>query len=135
MSDRICLMNDGGIEQLGTPAEIYFKPRSIFAAEFVGHANFINPPERAAGAKCMVRPENIRILRQGEHADMVVEAVLEDTIMLGSFSRHVARLPNGERLVAVNWSDEAGTPHRQGDAIRLGWDGSKTVQLSTERAP
>ncbi|MER2537522.1 MAG: ABC transporter ATP-binding protein [Rhizobiaceae bacterium] len=134
MSDRICLMNDGGIEQLGTPSEIYFRPRSVFAAEFVGHANFVKPaPELTASDRCMVRPENIRILKEGEQADTVVEATLEDTVMLGAFSRHIARLATGERMVAVNWSDEKGAPHHPGERVRLGWDGAKAVMLSAER--
>lgn len=133
MSDRICLMNNGGIEQLGTPSDIYFRPRSIFAAEFVGHANFINAGQgHAMESRYMVRPENIRILRQNETADTVVEAILEDTVMLGSFSRHIAKLSSGERLIAIQWSEEGGATHRPGDAIRLGWDGSKTVLLSTD---
>ena len=36
MSDRICLMNDGRIEQIGTPEDLYFRPHSLFAAEFLG---------------------------------------------------------------------------------------------------
>jgi len=132
MSDRICLMNDGGIAQLGTPSEIYFRPRSVFAAEFVGHANFIAPTPASATSKCMVRPENIRLLREGEKADTVVDAILEDTIMLGAFSRHVARLITGERLVAVNWSDEKGAPHHPGETVRLGWDACNTVHLAAE---
>ena len=130
LSDRICLMKDGGIEQLGTPSEVYFRPRSTFAAEFIGHANFIPSPD-GGSTKSVLRPENIRILSQGECADHIVEAVLEDTVMLGPFSRHIARLANGERLMAVNWSDEAGISCRQGEAVRLGWDASKAVQLST----
>jgi putative spermidine/putrescine transport system ATP-binding protein len=84
--------------------------------------------------RCMVRPENIRILRDGEHADIVVKAILEDTVMLGAFSRHIARLATGERLVAVNWSDEKGALHHPGDNVRLGWDGAKAVMLSAERS-
>ena len=132
MSDRICLMNDGSIAQLGTPSEIYFHPRSVFAAEFVGHANFVVPASDRTNGKCMVRPENIRILGEGEKADMVVDAILEDTIMLGAFSRHVARLVTGERLVAVNRSDEKGAPHHPGETVRLGWDACNTVHLGAE---
>lgn len=131
MSDRICLMRDGGIEQLGTPSEVYFRPRSAFAAEFIGHANFVSSADEN-GKKSVVRPENIRILAQGECADHVVDAVIEDTRMLGPFSRYVARLDNGDRLMAVHWSDEDSAPRKQGEAVRLGWQRSKTVTLSEE---
>ncbi|MGJ7492856.1 ABC transporter ATP-binding protein [Variovorax sp. ZT4R33] len=39
MSDRICLMNGGQIEQLGTPADLYFRPRTLFVADFLGESN------------------------------------------------------------------------------------------------
>ena len=41
MSDRICLMNDARIEQVGTPEELYFKPRTLFAADFLGESNIL----------------------------------------------------------------------------------------------
>ncbi len=41
MSDRIVVMNDGAIEQVGTPAEIYRRPRTLFVADFIGHANVL----------------------------------------------------------------------------------------------
>ncbi|CAO3408375.1 ABC transporter ATP-binding protein [Azospirillum largimobile] len=41
MSDRICLMNAGRIEQLGTPADLYFRPRSLFVADFLGESNIL----------------------------------------------------------------------------------------------
>ena len=41
MSDRICLMRDGHIEQIGTPDELYFQPRTRFAAEFLGESNVL----------------------------------------------------------------------------------------------
>jgi putative spermidine/putrescine transport system ATP-binding protein len=42
MSDRICLMSQGRIEQLGTADELYFKPRSVFAASFLGESNILS---------------------------------------------------------------------------------------------
>ena len=41
MSDRICLMNDGRIEQLGSPDDLYFRPRSLFVADFLGESNLL----------------------------------------------------------------------------------------------
>ena len=41
MSDRICLMNAGRIEQLGTPGDLYFRPRSLFVADFLGESNLL----------------------------------------------------------------------------------------------
>src|SRR5665213_2550370 len=42
MSDRICLMNNGRIEQIGTPQDLYFRPRTIFVADFLGESNILD---------------------------------------------------------------------------------------------
>lgn len=42
MSDRICLMNAGSIAQLGTPADLYFRPKSVFVADFLGESNLLD---------------------------------------------------------------------------------------------
>src|SRR4029077_18442006 len=46
ISDRIIVMRDGAIEQVGTPAEIYDRPRNTFVADFVGSANLIRGRRR-----------------------------------------------------------------------------------------
>ena len=57
LADRIAVMRDGRIEQVGTPREIYRRPRSRFVADFIGESNFIS----LADGVVMVRPEAIRI--------------------------------------------------------------------------
>lgn len=42
MSDRICLMNAGEIAQLGTPDDLYFRPKSVFVADFLGESNLLD---------------------------------------------------------------------------------------------
>jgi len=54
ISDRIVVMNKGVIEQVGTPEEIYDKPKSKFVAEFIGNMNFVDVDEKIIAA----RPEN-----------------------------------------------------------------------------
>ena len=88
MSDRIVVMNEGRVEQIGSPEEIYRRPATRFTAEFVGRINFlpavgagagalqvagmpvVPPPlagRIATGAKCTlaVRPEQLRVLPAG----------------------------------------------------------------------
>ncbi len=52
MSDRIVVMNDGQVEQIGNPFEIYNRPRSRFVASFVGTLNILQAP----GDRCRRRP-------------------------------------------------------------------------------
>lgn len=69
MSDRICLLNDGRIEQVSSPIELYTKPKTRFAASFIGHYNVLSPEEflqafqmAAPGNKMIaIRPETIQI--------------------------------------------------------------------------
>ncbi len=58
LSDYIVVMNAGVIEQMGTPEEVYEKPKNRFVASFLGSANFFTDPD---GAEFAVRPEKIRI--------------------------------------------------------------------------
>ena len=50
MSDRVCVLADGKIAQLGTPREIYFSPQNEFVARFVGRSNLVPIDFRRAGA-------------------------------------------------------------------------------------
>ena len=96
MSDRICLMNAGSIAQLGTPDELYFRPKSVFVADFLGESNLLDaivtardgdavrvnlagvghaqamaydPAIRHGGnVKLMLRPQNLKIHATHEHA-------------------------------------------------------------------
>ena len=79
MADRIAVMSDGRLEQLGTPTEIYKRPASRFVADFIGDSNFFSAnvtgdvatladgtrvpctPGRSGQATLMVRPESIRL--------------------------------------------------------------------------
>ena len=65
MSDRIAVFNDGRIEQVGPPNDVYERPANLFVAGFVGVSNVL---ERD-GKRFTVRPEKIRLLGEGESAD------------------------------------------------------------------
>ena len=64
MSDRIAVFNEGRIEQIGAPNDVYEKPANLFVAGFVGVSNVL---ERD-GKRFTVRPERSNP-RRGEHAD------------------------------------------------------------------
>lgn len=60
ISDRVVIMNEGRIEQIGKPEEVYKNPKTLFVADFIGRINIIE----MNGEKRMIRPENISIDRQ-----------------------------------------------------------------------
>lgn len=151
MSDRICLMRDGGIEQLGTPAELYFEPRTVFAADFLGGANVFaltqagdgtprgpsGEPLRWRGSRTtpaaarhfMVRPEHVRPLGANETSDNAVSATLEHVVMSGAVTRYHAILSDGRPIVATLLTEGPPTA-RAGEAVRLGWPAERTVLLA-----
>jgi ABC-type Fe3+/spermidine/putrescine transport system ATPase subunit len=60
MSDRVAVMNEGRVAQIGTPEDVYHRPATGFVASFIGEANLLEG--LAGGGKVvMVRPERVRI--------------------------------------------------------------------------
>src|SRR2546423_12059146 len=95
MSDHVAGFNEGRIEQVGSPSEIYERPATEFVAGFVGSSNIL---ERN-GRRVSVRPE--RIILNG-HGD---PATIEDVVFVGSFRRILVRTDAGERLTGVRPND------------------------------
>lgn len=106
ISDRICVMNLGSVEQLGTPAEIYDSPRTSFVASFVGELNEIcvNDEQR------LVRPEQIVFVAADTST---LSGSVEWSSFHGAFLRYRVRLDDGQVLTAL-------TPHTPGNAFQIG---------------
>jgi putative spermidine/putrescine transport system ATP-binding protein len=89
MADRVAVFNEGRIMQIGTPQDIYQKPRSRFVADFVGSSNVLPPDfvQRYAGQRRWgsLRPESIRVARQA--AGEGVQARVVALNYLGSATR------------------------------------------------
>ena len=125
MSDRIAVFNQGRMEQVGTPREIYENPSTAFVAGFVGTSNILSEDlsERVLGVRAVhsVRPERIRIVSGTVPADDVsVEGTVEDIQYLGSDCRVRIAIDNSNRLLAsVPSNGLAGLAI--GDTIRLAW--------------
>jgi spermidine/putrescine transport system ATP-binding protein len=113
MSDRIAVMNDGHVEQLGTPREIYEHPASAFVADFVGTVNVLD----VGDGEISVRPERIRILRTGGRLDGVVA----DVVYLGVYRQFHVDTAAG-RVVSVRLADEPLDHVEPGSPVSLSWD-------------
>ena len=107
LSDRIAVFNNGKIEQLGTPSEIYERPRSPFVASFVGTSNIFTSDESAAllGRVGMfsVRPERIALSpeRGATAADFALPGVIGEVIYLGTSARLLVELDGAKRLTVL----------------------------------
>jgi putative spermidine/putrescine transport system ATP-binding protein len=160
MSDRICLMNEGEINQLGTPDDLYFYPETVFAADFLGNSNLLEGVVSATGngvvhlrgpgdaviraaqrgevregerLRFMVRPENVRVLADGEKTANVVEAQLHEVILVGQVTKYYARLADGTQMCATRLTRVGSPAVASGAKVRLGWSKESTVLLPESR--
>jgi spermidine/putrescine transport system ATP-binding protein len=113
MSDRIAVMNDGEVEQIGSPREIYEHPASDFVADFVGTINVLE----LAGGRETVRPEQVKILPEGGRLDGVVA----DVVYLGVYRQFHVDTDAG-RVVSVRLADEPLDDVAAGSRVSLSWD-------------
>jgi len=159
MSDRICLMNQGGIEQIGTAAELYFRPHSLFAAQFLGDSNVLPVTVKESSgsrvelsgpggirlsvsqadaiaknttAHLMARPESLKVLETGEQADNILEGTVIDVIMLGGVSRFFVRLDSGEVVSGKSLTLAGGPRIDRGRRVRVGWSAADAVLLTRD---
>jgi spermidine/putrescine transport system ATP-binding protein len=141
MSDRIGVMRAGRLVQVGTPEDIYARPKDLFVSAFMGEVNLI-PVRRngngtwegldlpahfraevggeAGQGHLVVRPEQVRFLRDRSEADNSVEGRLYNEYSLGSRLQYQVRV--GEKVLMVERSRRdafAGDPERP---ILVGWD-------------
>jgi len=108
MSDRIALFNEGRIEQVGSPAEIYEHPATSFVAGFVGTSNLVRGEmsSRIIGRDIIfsIRPEKIHlgdINAQITSDSYSTDGVVRDVIYLGLYTRYLVELADGGELVVV----------------------------------
>ncbi|MEO5921074.1 MAG: ABC transporter ATP-binding protein [Pseudolysinimonas sp.] len=141
LSDRIAVFNEGRIEQLGTPQEIYEHPQSPFVADFVGTSNLFD----AAQAKGMLklsgpqslRPEKITLAKAGTKAApglVSLAGTVSEVIYLGTSTRLLIDLDHGYRLNVLeqNVSTQGGPADhdRRGAAVEARWSPADIVPLS-----
>jgi putative spermidine/putrescine transport system ATP-binding protein len=113
LSDRIAVFNNGRIEQLGTPAEIYGAPSSSFVASFVGTSNIFAPGETAdllgqQGTRS-VRPEKISLVRAdaAASASISLPGTIAEVIYLGTSTRLLVDLDAGKTLTVLEQNASA----------------------------
>ena len=123
MSDRLAVMNNGRVEQLGAPRAVYEEPRTTFVADFLGISNLLRGTalgnaggltrvkvaefelhaakgERSAGEEVtlLIRPERVRLESGGPHGENRLPGMVERVVYRGSSNQVFVRLPNGDQL-------------------------------------
>jgi spermidine/putrescine transport system ATP-binding protein len=133
MSDRIAVMSEGRVEQIGTPEQIYNSPASLFVAGFIGSANLL--PGRVAGhdgarvvvrlesgteiastaahttavgdqVSVMLRPERLHPTTDEPGPGLGLRGTVTDVIFQGAWLRVVLRLPDGTEVVGETNADD-----------------------------
>jgi len=136
MSDRVAVLANGRIEQIGPPVEVYERPATEFVAGFIGISNLLT----REGVRFVVRPEKLHMLRENDAPAprMTVEpGIVEQVIYVGQSTRYIVRLDHGEQLVAVRQNMETADDelHYEGRRIRLAWAPEHTYVLDQQQPP
>jgi putative spermidine/putrescine transport system ATP-binding protein len=133
MSDRVAVFNEGRIEQVGPPAEVYEHPLTEFVAGFVGISNLLERNGRAIS----VRPEKIRILANGEEPEAgshVETGTIREVVYAGMATRYIVELGGGGTLTVVVQNLEttsAQALEARGRRVRLEWRPEHMLTLET----
>jgi putative spermidine/putrescine transport system ATP-binding protein len=128
MSDRIAVFNQGRIEQLGTPAEVYEHPATEFVAGFVGISNVL---ERG-GRRFTVRPEKIQMDLDGTGAGE--SGQIRDVIYVGMFTRYIVELDTGGELAVIRQNLETSSQQAlewKGRRVTLEWRPEHTYEIES----
>ncbi len=117
MSDRIAVFNNGRIEQLGTPREIYENPQSSFVSEFVGQTNKIT----IDGQRINIRPEHIELTKSSTSSGRTIVGTITDLIFVGSVIRYRFKGADGTSLISTNPVGDL----KVGDSVTAQWSKDK----------
>ncbi|SHI67476.1 ABC transporter ATP-binding protein [Lutispora thermophila] len=138
MSDYIYLLNSGVIEQEGTPIELYSKPRTIFAAEFIGDYNIIDgnflsniTGKNFTCKKIAFRPELVKICKQPlyQHVDSIYfSGVIIDIVLQGNIVRYHVMVDKTKIKVDILSSQEC--LYNIGDNVYLSLQMSNIIQYA-----
>jgi spermidine/putrescine transport system ATP-binding protein len=152
MSDRIAVMNEGQIEQLGSPREIYERPATPFVAEFIGSLNTIElrvdevvggfavmragesrlvvPTEAARAGETVrvaVRPERVLVNGEAPSGGSYVHGTVADVVYLGMYTQLHVDTPAG-RIVSHRLADEV-SALEPGGKVTLSWEPDHAAAL------
>jgi putative spermidine/putrescine transport system ATP-binding protein len=129
MSDRLAVFNEGRVEQVGAPAEVYEHPQTEFVAGFVGVSNIL---ERD-GRTITIRPEKIRMSDEG--SGQGEPGAVREVVYVGMVTRFVVDLDAGGELVVVRQNLETSSQEalsEQGKRVRLSWRPEHTYEIQKE---
>ncbi len=145
MADKIAIMNAGQIEQLGTPTELYERPRTAFVAGFLGISNLLPGTvdrdglvrvngaelrvpstalgERTGSVAVGIRPEKITL---GEGGENRLSGTIVERAYIGVSTQYIVETPPGRLTVYVQNTEPGASSLIEGDAATLSWSPEST---------
>ena len=149
MADTIAVMNEGQIEQMGSPADLYDNPKTAFVANFLGQSNLIKgtitgndgdsiiadlygqkislPKNRSHAIDnsmyAGIRPEKFRIslLDTPVSGNVLTGGRIEDVSYIGVSTQYQVEMPWGQELMVFEQNDDGVAPFNKGDAVNISW--------------
>ncbi len=150
MADTIAVMNEGRIEQMGTPADLYDNPKTAFVANFLGQSNLIKGKIESNGGDTQVvdlfgtkvavprarssardssilvgvRPEKLRIQPEdiAMTGNILSGGVISDVSYIGVSTQYQVEMPWGQELMVFEQNDDGIAPLDKGDRVNLSWE-------------
>ncbi len=149
MADTIAVMNEGKIEQMGSPADLYDNPETAFVANFLGQSNLIKgtivgndgdsivadlygqkislPKNRSHAVDnsmyAGIRPEKFRISLLGTPVtgNVLTGGRIEDVSYIGVSTQYQVEMPWGQELMVFEQNDDGVAPFNKGDSVNISW--------------
>lgn len=145
MSDRLAVMSNGRVEQIGTPSEVYEEPGTAYVADFLGVSNLMEARAEGLDAdgrakvrlgdfelvaskgdtdavgdvKIVIRPERVRLEPQGTVGENHVPGMVERVVYVGSIMQVIVHLAPGQTLQAWVQNQGEGLPFQQGAPVAV----------------
>jgi ABC-type Fe3+/spermidine/putrescine transport system ATPase subunit len=133
LANLVAVMNQGRVEQIGGPADVYLHPRTLFVADFVGETTLLAGERRAgrvrlkAGTafdskgpdgpvRVVIRPERVEARPGG------LSVLVTDAVFFGSSLKVSLKLPSDELLILRSSAPSAAQDYRIGAQLAVGWD-------------
>lgn len=145
MSDRIAVIKDGKIEQIGTPVEVYEKPKSVYVADFLGEANIfkgivkddicvceeanikiISKFKNDTKVNLIVRPENVKLSKE-KNSDLI--GTIYEQIYDGAFTKILIKVNKKIIKAIISGNDKL---YKRNDEVYLTWDIEDAIILESE---
>jgi len=159
MSDRVCVMNQGKIEQIATPEEIYQKPRNKFIAEFIGEINLLagqimttengkslvklfgdsegifyakkEPSISGREIYIAIRPEHFHVVSEPGEFENTISVTVSEKIYVGDAVKVKTESSFGEEIT-IKVPARLGNELRVGNEVSLGWDSMESTLIPYE---